>query len=202
MANFITCDGGLDSAGDLKSCLEAFAPSLSMTMPDSVGMPTMEITIPDFSGIDPEAIIKSLEFIGLDACALIQATLGPLAGVAAGFVGQLQATLDGVVNMPQEIADGLQQKVQGDIDGLFGPMDTLMGAFDSDACTTLAGAANSGMEQAIAANDLAQAANDAIGDVTSDLTSVTNDIASLDNVVSDATIGNVKLDQRLTAIGG
>ena len=191
MANFLTCDGGLDSAGDLKSCLEAFAPVFTMSLPDSVGLPQIdELVIPDFSGIDPEAMMKSLEFIGLDACALVNAIVGPLASVAGGMIGQLQATINGIADMPQDIVDGLQTTAQGSIDGLFGPMDTLMGAFDSDACTTLAGAANQGMEKAISAEATA-IANDFSAEIT-----------SIDAVITDVNIGNAALDTRLTAIGG
>jgi hypothetical protein len=147
---FISCSG---NGGD---CFDGFAPQFNVTMPD-VGLPEFSVVLPDFSGFTIEGILDAIKMIGLDPCALI----GPIAGAAAGMVTQLEGalndTLQGIADTPQQIANGMNQVAQDNIDAFFAPAAGLLAAMDSP-CAGLVGAANEG----IAANEAMQGSIDGL----------------------------------------
>ena len=128
--DFLTCDK--PSGEDGGDCTSGFNPSFSVTLP-SVGVPKVGVTVPDFSGITIESIMKAFELLGLDPCAFSGALQSAINTFVSDLEGALQSALDGVVAVPQEVVNEVNAQAQAAIDGLLAPVEDYI-ALLQDPC--------------------------------------------------------------------
>ena len=161
--NVLGCPGTTEPDGS--GCATGFNPTMSVTLPE-VGLPQINLTIPDFSGMSIEGIIKGLELIGISPCAFIQA----LSGAVTSMVGDLESAIQGSINqiadLPQDIANGIENEMQTAIDGLANGLD-----FSNFNCEGLVGLAN-------------QAVTDITG-LETDMITLQDQVNSLDSDVNN-----------------
>ena len=181
--HFLGCPG--NSGSDGSGCAGGFNPMLSVTMPE-VGLPQVNLTLPDFSGMTIEGILKALEMIGISPCAFIQAVAGGVTDMMGELESALQNSINQIADLPADIVNGIANEAQTGIDNMAAGLD--LSGFD---CEGLVGAANKAAEDI---TNLDQTLTDLETDVSSDIT-------TLSTTVNDATIGNAALDTRLTNIG-
>ena len=135
-----TCGSG---GGD---CAGAFQPMVGITMP-SVGLPNVNINIPDFGGLTIEVIVKALELLGIDPCAFIGAILGAVSDFVTDFNSALQNSVDQIAQLPADVINGIAGEVQNNLDSLIGPdLQALIDA--GDPCQTLTSQLNDTVAQA------------------------------------------------------
>jgi hypothetical protein len=129
------------SGPDGGGCSQGFSPGISVILP-SVGVPQVSLSIPDFSGLTIEGLMKALEMIGLDPCAFIGPLLGGVTDFTQALEGAINNSLQGIADLPQDIVNGINNEAQQGIDDMFAGID--MSLF-TDPCAGLAGAVNETM---------------------------------------------------------
>ena len=132
--NALNCSGTSDPDGS--GCAVGFAPTMNITLPD-VGLPVIQLTLPDFSGMSIEGIIKALELIGISPCAFIQALTAPVSQMIGELESAIQNSINQVAQLPQDIANEIESELQNGIDGMANGLD-----FSNFTCEGLVGLAN------------------------------------------------------------
>ena len=195
----LTCGEPVDSAGN--ACGLSFAPTFNLVLPDSGGMPELNIDIPEFGGIDINAVMKALEMLGLDPCSMIQALAGPVLSMATALVAQMQASAQGIIDFPQDALNGaiggLQGAAQGAVDGVFSSIPNPEMFETCEGIAGMVGNLNGAM-----VGDF----TGVTGDMLNNPSSVTGGLAGMMNSAA-GDLGNINnelssLDARLTALGG
>lgn len=147
--DFLTCDK--PSGEDGGDCTSGFNPSFSVTLP-SVGVPKVGVTVPDFSGITIESIMKAFELLGLDPCAFSGALQSAINTFVSDLEGALQSALDGVVAVPQEVVNEVNAQAQAAIDGLLAPVEDYIALLQDPCEGAIAGINQALTETAALAN--------------------------------------------------
>ena len=128
--DFLTCNK--PSGEDGGDCGTEFKPQFKVTMP-SVGIPEIAVTIPDFSGISIEALMKAFELLGLDPCAFEAALAGAIQSFASALEGSIQDHIDALTNLPQQIANNINANAQAALDDMLAPVEPFI-ALLQDPC--------------------------------------------------------------------
>ena len=133
---FLTCD--TPSGEDGGDCTSGFNPSFSVTLP-SVGIPQVSVTVPDFSGISIESIMKAFELLGLDPCAFSAELQGAINSFVSSLEDALQDALDGVAAVPAEVINEINAQAQTALDGLLAPVKPYIDLLNEPCKGTIAG---------------------------------------------------------------
>ena len=174
---FLNCSGKTDSAGG--GCGLGFAPNMNITLP-SEGLPEINLTLPNFSGLTIEGIIKALEMIGIDPCKFIDAVAGEALAMMDEMQSAIQGSIDGVLGAPQQIANEISSQAQAGIDGMAensGANDLL--AFLEDPCTGLVGSANQTFGEMADLESTMTGLQSQVSSLSSDLSSLQNQVNNL-----------------------
>ena len=153
--DFLTCN--TNSGSDGGGCGADFMPSFNVTLP-SIGVPQISVTIPDFSGITIEAIMKAFELLGLDPCAFVDAIVANIQAFATALQTAIQNTLNQVANLPADIANNINANAQAALDGMLAPVEPFIALLNDPCEGTIAGL-NQALEETAALG--AQASSEA-----------------------------------------
>jgi hypothetical protein len=119
IAFLVGCGASGEGGG---GCGAGLSPTFNVTLP-SVGIPQISLTLPDFSGLTLEGLLKALEMIGINPCGFIDA----IAGAALQFLNDLESainnSLQGIADIPAQVVNGINDEAQAGIDGMFGGLD-------------------------------------------------------------------------------
>jgi hypothetical protein len=97
------------------------------------------VTIPDFSGITIEAIMKAFELLGLDPCAFVDAIVANIQAFATALQTAIQNTLNQVANLPADIANNINANAQAALDGMLAPVEPFIALLNDPCEGTIAG---------------------------------------------------------------
>ena len=133
IAFLVGCGASGEGGG---GCGGGFNPTFNVTLP-SVGIPQISLTLPDFSGLTLEGLLKALEMIGINPCAFIDAIAGAALQFLSDLEGAINSSLQGIADIPSQVVNGINDQAQAGIDGMFGGID-----LSGFTCEGLIGAAN------------------------------------------------------------
>ena len=133
IAFLVGCGASGEGGG---GCGAAFSPAFNVTLP-TVGVPQVNISLPDFSGLTLEGLLKALEMIGINPCAFINAIAGAALQLLNDLEDAVNNSLQGLANLPVQVVNGINAEAQNGIDGMFGGLD--LSAF---TCEGLIGVVN------------------------------------------------------------
>ena len=119
IAFLVGCGASGEGGG---GCGGGFNPAFNVTLP-SVGIPQISLTLPDFSGITLEGLLKALEMIGINPCAFISAIAGAALQFLSDLEGAINSSLQGIADIPAQVVNGINAEAQAGIDGMFGGLD-------------------------------------------------------------------------------
>ena len=119
IAFLVGCGASGEGGG---GCGAAFNPAFNVTLP-TVGIPQVSLSMPDFSGITLEGLLKALEMIGINPCAFISAIAGAAQQFLSDMEGAVNNSLQGLADVPAQVVNGINAEAQNGIDGMFGGLD-------------------------------------------------------------------------------